>query len=57
MLDPAYFIQPLTYLNTKHPRHGERNLEQRPLKPTSREPSPKPCANHADNGGTNCRAA
>ena len=54
MLDPAYFAKPLTYQSVKHPRHGERNLEQRPVQPACGKPCLKPCR---DNGGTSCKTA
>ena len=58
MLDPAYFSKPLTYQSVRHPRHGERNLEQRPVRTACLKPCPKPCRQPGrDNGGTSCKAA
>lgn len=53
MLHPALFTRPLTYISAKHPRLGERNVEQRPVKPAG-VPSP---LTRPDNGGTSCQAA
>ena len=53
MLHPALFTRPLTYISIKHPRLGERNVEQRPTKPAGASYSPT----RPDNGGTSCQAA